>query len=196
MDWSDYSVVGIGGGVLYPWHHVHPDVVLSLRMAWQQVKAKGYTRIGIAPFRHNSPLEDDIRRFHTACGLITELPEPDRIPPLLCTMDDDQAFLGWVKEYRPDAVIAFHDGPHWWLTHAGYSIPQDIGYARLAGYSIRPGSQGTRSGVKEHLDKVCDSAVELMDMLVRHQEKGLPETPWKVQLKPEWQEGDSLRSTT
>lgn len=171
-----------------PFHTIRSSIQSGVRIAWQKVLERGYKRIGAAVFRHDPMLEDDFARFSYALGSqLTDFPDEEPIPPLVCGFEDQGEFIPWVKRYKPDAVIGFHDGLLAELKDAGYAVPGDIGFASL---HCKPPKI---SGVHENVEMCAFTAVNYLDQIIRHGERGIPHTAVHLVIEDKWIEGRTLR---
>lgn len=171
-----------------PFHTVRPSIEAGVRVVWQQVVNCGYKRIGAAIFRHDPQLEDDFSRFSTIVGSqLMDFPDEEAIPPLVCDFEEQDHFDLWFKRYKPDAVIGFHDGLIKRLEDAGYRVPADVGFASLHRQSSKV------CGLHENVGMCATSAVNFLDQIIRHGERGIPETPINLMIESDWMEGSTLR---
>ena len=171
-----------------PYHTIRPSIQAGVRVVWQQVVSRGYKRIGAAIFRHDPVLEDDFSRFSTIIGSqLTDFPQNEPIPSLVCDFDEKDGFIPWIKRYKPDAVIGFHDGLLDLLKNAGYRIPDDIGFATLHRKSSKV------CGLNEDVETCAASAVNFLDQIIRLGERGIPKTPINLMIESKWIDGDTLR---
>ena len=177
-----------------PYHTSRPAIQLGTRRAWDEVFKLGYRRIGAAIFQHDPPVEDDFSRFSAVVGSqMRDLPRECHIPPLVdAKFHDNAAFIGWVKNHQPDVVIGFHEGLYFLLQDAGFKIPRDIGFASL--HKLIPDNYPRIAGVCENEDLVAISAVNLLDQMIRHGERGIPPSPINIMVEGTWNPGKTLRS--
>jgi len=178
-----------------PFHTTRPAIQLGVRRAWEEMIKLGYRRIGAAIFRHHPPVEDDFSRFSAVVGSqMTDLPDVEHIPPLTSDFLDRTPFMAWVERYKPDAVLAFHDGLYFHLIDGGYKIPRDIGFASL--HKNVDDMDPRIAGVCENAPLVAVSAVNFLDQMIRHGERGLPTAPVNIMVEGTWSQGKTLRSQT
>lgn len=179
-----------------PYNTVRPSIQYSVHQVWERMTRLGYRRIGAALLRHSPMIEDDFSRFAAAlaCRSLSALAEGQPIPPLRTPLDTPSGIVEWAKEHRPDAVIAFHIGLYFELLAAGYKIPQDIGFACLHQDAVAPGTlrDGVLAGITQDYPLIGRSAVNLLDQMIRHGERGRPEKPITIMVHSEWVDGESL----
>ena len=171
-----------------PYHTIRPSIQNGVRTVWQQLVSRGYKRIAAAIFRHNPVLEDDFSRFSTVIGSqLTDFPDDDPIPSLVCDFYEKDSFIPWVEFHKPDAVIGFHDGLLDQLVEAGYRVPEDIGFATLHGKPSKV------CGLNEDVETCAASAVNFLDQTIRLGERGIPKTPINLMIESKWMDGNTLR---
>ena len=177
------------GRELPPIHHCYVHYFQGVRMAYQQLRARGYRRIGTVLFSHHPPYPDDVQRHSAALYEHRIAPgEGPEIPPLIdAGFDRVDLVYHWFRRHRPDAIISFHDGVYWMLREAGLRIPEDLGYV-----SLQPEDRYQSSGIDWRLDQLGIAAMDLLDTLVRLDQKGLPELPQVKSIIPAWIEGATI----
>jgi len=192
FEWSDFSVVQCARyATSVPFHTVRPNIFQAVKLVFNQLRARGYERIGFGMGRHASIIEDDEDRYGTATALIEEhLPRKNRVPIYLDLHSHYESFIAWVKKYRPDAVVGFTAGHHWSLEQAGYAIPEDIGFASL--HLVGPNSQNM-AGLYQSSEEIGRQSVLLLDQLIRGNERGTVAYPMDLLIPSRWQEGATLR---
>lgn len=195
-EWKFFSVVGMGGvaGSL-PFHFVEEDLFGSAAITVEKAFASGYRKIGLAPFSHVPRVGDDDRRLGGLVSIYTKLmgslPE---IPPLLSSMMDREAFQDWVKTYQPDCVISFHRGCYFWLQEMGLRVPEDIGQISLhtdVEY-FHPDPKFRFSGMHPVDPLVVELGMKMMNNAYRLGERGVADSPHRLFVSSEWQEGTTL----
>ena len=183
-----FPVVCCGRVDPLPFHTVRPAILSAVKRAFEEITAKGYRRIGAAVLRHDPPVEDDFTRLATALGCYHELgPDYERIPPLVCGMEGGVELQNWLREYKPDAVLGFHDGLLSEIRDAGMRVPKDIAFASLHRGDFEPGA-----GLDQNYKAIAYAAVNLMDQLIRHGEVGIPEDPLTITVEASWFDGPTL----
>ena len=193
MENRQFPAVCVGRIDPLPFHTTRPAIQLGVRRAWEEMIKLGYRRIGAAIFRHAPPVEDDFSRFSAVVGSqITDLPNEEPIPPLTSAFMVREPFMDWVEQYKPDAVLAFHDGLYFDLIDAGYKIPRDMGFASL--HKNVNDMDPRIAGVCENAPLVAVSAVNFLDQMIRHGERGLPPAPVNIMVEGTWSQGKTLRS--
>jgi len=189
FDWSLFAGVNCGQGLWRPpYHVVNTDVFAAVQIALRECLTAGYRRIGAALFVHRYSADDDARRLGAAFLEIAHITsERAEILPLESAPEDRTAFLDWVSQKKPEAIVALHSGAARWLREAGYRIPQDIAVVCL-GDTPPP----ELAHINPQLADVGRVSVEMLDVALRHNEIGPPARPRVVLVTPEWIPGPTL----
>ncbi len=192
-EWNRFTVVCCSfGWARAPFHVVAPDIFEGTRCVWRQVVARGYNRVGAAMFRHSPVAVDDYSRLGACMVEQAELvPAARHIPVLQSDPLDQEAFLRWVEEHRPDVVIGFINRVHDWLVEAGYRVPEDIAFACL---NVWPGERHT--GLSVQHPQVARSAVDFLISQMHENQFGVPSVQHCLLLEPNWVEGLTLPHRT
>ncbi len=193
FDWRQFSVaICARFAASLPFHTVRPDIFSSVKLAFGELHARGYRRIGFAMVRHGHAMEDDEARHGAAVALeYSYLAKKDRLPVFLGSFSDEAPFLHWVEKNKPDAILGFGTWQYSLLRNAGYRIPRDIGFA-----SIHLSAADRRqpcSGLVQNTDEIARQSVLLLDQLIRNRERGLPARPLNILVSSSWRDGKTLR---
>lgn len=192
LNWENYAVVKINSLHMEP----HAPVVgndqrQDVRLAFRQMLARGYKRIGLAVGRAD---EDGTEHRYTAGYLIEQatVPVENRVPELLfpynATAAQVSALLGrWVRKHRVDAVLC-----NWYiidelLESAGLRVPQDVACACLCLLE----KSNRIAGVCPNLQMVGAKAMSLLTTLLKTGERGVPEFASRTYVRSYWQEGET-----
>jgi LacI family transcriptional regulator len=188
-EWNRFTVVCCSlGWARAPFHVAAPDIFEGTRQVWQQVVARGYTRIGAAMFRHTPVALDDYSRLGASMVEQAELvPVARHIPILQSNPLDQRAFLNWMKQHKPDVVIGFINRVYDWLVEAGYRVPEDVAFACL---NVWPGE--AHSGLSVQHPQVARSAVDFLVSQMQENQFGVPPVQHCLLLEPNWVEGATL----
>lgn len=179
-----------------PVHSVRPNISQAIHQVFDQVRRRGYRRIGFVLGYHPQALEDDISRQGVALALIERNIRPrDRVPPYRGLMHDPAAVRDWIRHHRADAYIGFHEGMWGSLREEGIDCPRDAGFAALHGCDGRRGSGGepVMSGLNQCQAEIARQTVLLVDQMIRHGERGLAVQPRQLLISSRWVEGETLR---
>ncbi len=193
MPWEHFPVVACARFAhSLPFHTVRPNIFQGIKTVFDQLRARGYKRIGFALGQHSPPIEDDEARHGAAIALVNNyLGKADRIAPYSGSIEDLDGFLRWCKKTQPEVVVGFSEGNYWKLRDAGLAIPQDIGFACLH-LDTPEGSKGL-SGVYQNRQEIARQTILQLDQLIRNRERGLPALPLHILVPSQWVEGQSLR---
>lgn len=188
-EWNRFTVVCCSfGWARAPFHVVAPDIFEGTRCVWQHVVARGYTRIGAAMFRHAPVAVDDYTRLGACMVEQTELvPVARHIPILQSDPLDKSAFLRWMKQHKPDAVIGFINRVYDWLIEGGYRVPEDVAFACLNVWPNEP-----YSGLSVQHPQVARSAIDFLISQMHENQFGVPPVQHCLLLEPNWVEGRTL----
>jgi len=131
FNWNHFSVVRLGRTVQRPeMHVVTADQTANTMLAVRKILEKGYQRIGYVGEKV------PIRIFSAGFMQVQlELPQRQRIPPLLLTPgapENSQLLIKWIKKHKPQVVIADMGDVPKMLRAAGLCIPQDLGLVGLS----------------------------------------------------------------
>ncbi|MFW5845420.1 MAG: hypothetical protein ACOCXJ_04255 [Planctomycetota bacterium] len=175
------------------WHRLElatflPDAGAALELAWQQLRAVGHRRPGLALQLRGRVVEAEIEaawRWQTrqggprGCGICRFRPE-----------QRPTAILDWFRGERPDVIVGSHDGVYWDLIEAGVDVPRTVAVISLA------------SGDHRRLVAGCRMREDCSLLALRHLEEsartgrsGL-QTPTTTLVAPHWYSGESLPPAT
>jgi LacI family transcriptional regulator len=193
LNWDDYAVAKIHS------RHTEPEATVvgndqqrEVRLAFRQLTALGYERIGLAVGRAD---EDACGHRHTAGYLMEEasLPPERRVPPLLFPYNIEGGALGgmiarWAKRHQVDVVLCNWGSIQQLLRREGLRVPDDIACASLCVCDPVPAGL---AGVRPYLDLVGERAVSIVVAQLKSTERGLPDFPSSIYVQSVWQDGDS-----
>ena len=194
FDWSEFSVVACARyRSSLPFHTVRPNIFNSVKMAFNELLARGYQRIGFAMWRHDQVMEDDELRHGAAVSLeYSYLPKRNRLPVHVAPFRDYSPFIGWVEKHKPDAVLGFGAAQCRHLQNLGYRIPEDLGFASLHLEGLA--QHEFCSGLDQNTGEIARQSVLTLDQLIRNKEKGIPRFPLDILVPSSWNEGKTLRA--
>lgn len=191
LHWDDFAVAKIHS------RHTEPDATVvgndqlrEVRLAFRQLSALGYQRIGLAVGRAD---EDACGHRHTAGYLMEEasLPPDRRVPPLLFPYNLDEPALArmiarWVRRRNVDVVLCNWITIPRMLEDEGLRVPDEVACATLCvcGPGVVP-----IAGVRPHLDLVGERAVSIVVAQLKSTERGLPDFPSSIYVQSVWQDG-------
>jgi LacI family transcriptional regulator len=190
LELDKFTTVSLSHG----WGQVPVDTVgvdyfSSTRMVWHEVARRGYQRVGGVLACEDPVSIDDSLRLGASYVAQQELfPAEKRLPFLVGSLSDREAFLRWVRLNRPDAIISPTATVHYeWLGKAGHRVPGEIAFAGLA---TEPGK--TLSGASCMVEKVGGAAVDCLIAQMHENRSGIPAIRRTLELEPRWVEGITL----
>ena len=175
-----------------PFHTVRHSAFDEILLAWNEIRKRGYRRIGVILFKHSMKHPDDIAR-HGAVLQVQSCLDPDEtaIPALHCPAGDENAIIpGWFRQHRPDAILAFHIAEFYLLLEAGIPVGTEIGFACL---NLTEEYLAEISGIVDSIPEQIERAVDFIDLQLRHHITGPVANPTSTLISPTWNEGTTLR---
>jgi LacI family transcriptional regulator len=194
LDYRHFATATLGYGLQSPYlHRACTHMWQGILGAAETLTSRGYRRIGLA-------ITDwiDARLDHTYSGALLfyqqGVPLRDRVPRLIFPANNPAsgraAFCSWMKEFRPDVVISFHRYvPEWLKKDLGLQIPEDIG---LVVHDWTEAMRGF-AGINHCRPMVAAAAVDLVATQLMQNERGIPEIPKQILVRPTWVDGPSIR---
>ncbi len=185
--WEHFAVACCGPSLLDPkLHRVAVDQWEVLRVAWRELTACGYKRIGFCIS------ENDNNRFGGRWeGLYhvksRGVPAKNRVPIMLTDEWNQQSFLRWYRAHRPDVVVSLIEVYHWMLD-AGIRIPDECGFALL-----RLDQAKDVAGIDHRYSAVGASAVTLVASELSTNQYGIPKVRKTVAVECAWVPGPTVR---
>lgn len=188
LDWSKLSCATIGYSLRETaLHRASNDQYNSIQLALRELTQLGYRRIGLAVSR-----DGDLRveRRWTAGMLAyqTDIAPEDRVPPLLTDGALAPAFVDWFRKHKPDAILSLSVECLKVLSAMELRVPADVGFAHLG---VTPADRDL-SGVDQRSELVGAAAFDLVDGLLRNNERGLPELRKTTLIAGEWIAGATV----
>jgi len=191
--WKNFTLVQCGRyRSTLPLHTVRPDIFQAIKLSFESAYARGYRRIGFAIGRHPEVLEDDLARLGAANAHIQiQLDQKDQIPPYFESLREIEPMLKWVDKHQPDVIISFSVALWHFLKDRGAKNSKDIGFAclHLNDESEEPVAF---SGLNQSRREIARQSILLTDQMVRHNERGVPETARHILIASTWVEGATL----
>ena len=194
LNWDDYAVVKIDS------MHSPPAAIVvgndhrqDVRMAFRQLGAKGYRRIGLAISRAD---EESTQHRYSAGYFIEQRSQPleDQVPPLVfplaTTRDDAVLQLGsWVRQHDIHAVLSHSPAIDQLLTAAGLRVPDDVACACLALTEHDVPDQ--LAGIRPNYRTVGARAISQLATQLKVGDRGVPEFSPQTYVPSKWQDGRS-----
>ena len=193
MQWDRY--VCLGGA--YPWARqdfdfVSSDHAYNVRLAFEELRRLGYTRIGMTlAVPALTGLQWGTRWLSGYLEAQYFLPVPHQIPMFAIESGWEGAcywrfFKEWYSKWRPDVILALENMD--WRDGAGLRFPEDCGFAS---FDLQLGSSA--SGVNENFNFVGAVAVEQVVAKMARNEYGVPACPKQTLIQGRWVAGTTTR---
>ena len=193
LDWNQYSVVTVEKPFHYThFHHVVQNHYSDLLLAWEEIRKRGYQRIGLV-------VRDDLANrwghqwesAHRLAQFSTNTQE-ETIPTLQLKGTDKNEHLdmvkSWLQLFKPEAVISRCDCFFEAAKDLGLKIPDDVGYVSL---NVTDDVEGA-SGIHQHRDVMGATAVDVLNSLLQRNFRGEHAVSVGTQVDGSWFEGDTL----
>jgi len=190
LDFSNLSVVAIGYSVLKPKvNRVSANHFHATSLALSKIQEHGYKKPGLyvrddvdTIYGHQIVAAFRYHEFRFAKG--------HRLwPSLVSRTMNELEFISWVETSQPDVVLGPGAEPLRWLHRAGWAVPGRIGYVDLSWMESDPDC----AGIALNYEGVAASAVDLLVTHINHRQKGIPASPFSVQIEGSWVEGRTIR---
>ena len=188
--WHEYAVARFGRSLKFPAAHlVTADQLTNTYLAVEQMRERGYRRIGLLTFASDlDPLGS-----HFTAGFLSarELLDSADSLPIFCiekpiTGDLVARFQRWMEKEKPDALLSTVEHKIL-LRDVGYRVPEDIA---VAATSILDG--GVDSGIDQHPEEIGRVGFLLLNSLIHDGERGIPEVFRQILVEGSWVDGTSL----
>jgi len=190
LDWDRYTAVAIGEHAgNSDLHLVRPDYFGNTVTAIGRIVAAGYRRIGFlisegAERRFNYPwlaayLKE--RAVHTGRSVF--------LPPLKSL--NAASLRAWRKKHKPDCLVTLEPEILKCLGQQNISLPEDLGLCHLA---IESMSGSPVAGIFQNLERVGETAVEMIHNLMLRDERGIPDCRQRILVSGRWVDGETLRT--
>jgi DNA-binding LacI/PurR family transcriptional regulator len=192
FDFSGFSAVAFGFSISVPQLHVVTNCQFRSSMfAAQRLRAFGYRKIGFII----SELLNRSSEGNFLGGFLAEqnrFPVKDHIPPFLASgISSKEAvrFQQWYQAHRPEALLSdFFEWTVGYLDEMGLKVPEDVPLAILGAV---PHARRF-AGIDQNDHKIGRLGVETVVGMIYRNETGIPETPTRILVEGQWQDGQSV----
>jgi len=192
LDWSRYAAVRIDCRHLgLPMNLVSNDQLQSVHTAFRELRALGYSRIGLAVGQQDEEATGDL---HLSGLLLAQsrLPDLEQVPPLLFPLGSSHEeatplLAPWIAANRIDAVLSTWATIDLMLRDSGLDCPGEIACACLCLNGPHP----TLAGIQGNLSLVGKRVVSQLAALLREDERGIPKLPVSTLVEGQWMPGAS-----
>ena len=187
LDWDKFSVVTIERPARYAhFHHIVPNYHADLRLAWNRLRERGYTRIGLVI---ESSLAERVAHQWEAAHAFEQAragPTAETVPTLVVDgAEPRRVICEWLRRHRPDAVISRCDDVLAAAAAARLRVPRNLGYASLNVVDDAPNV----SGILQHRDVMGATAVDVLHSLLHRNHRGPHAVAQGTQIDGSWHEG-------
>ncbi len=187
FNWNRFSIVRFGRSVQRPTAHlVTADQVANTIMAFNEMSARGYERIGFVTSPSSYLLFD--AGFLKAQRAIDS---KSRVSILEINWRDPWPHLPelnrWLKREKPDAVFTDVIATPDMIRECGYRIPEDIAVAATSVLDAH-----VDAGVYQNPEEIGRVAVLLLISLIHDNDRGEQKLFREVLVKGKWVDGKSL----
>ena len=190
LEWDHFSVVAIGYNLGTPkLHMVDTDEFSSMKLATEQVIARGHRRLGLVMI-YDAEKRANQNWLGGYLVKQREFQPQRRLPPLLLSRWDVPAVAKWLTQARPDCIITRHPEVFSTLRRLGRNVPRDISVV-LVRLST---TEGNHAGVTSSPSEVGAGAIGFLADMIRRHERGLPLVPQCLLFNGHWIDGKSLAS--
>lgn len=191
LAWENFAVVTIERPTHYTtFHHVVPNYYADMLRVWQELRLRGYQRIGLSIDGH---LAHRVAHQWEAAHNFEQArfgANADAVPTLVSGSDDPPSrVLEWVRRHRPDAIISRSDHGYQTLRAAGVRIPAELGYVSLNVIDDAPGV----SGILQPRDVMGAAAVDALNTLLLVSHRGPGASSLGTHVDGVWHEGRTVR---
>ena len=192
FDFAGFSAVAFGFTISVPQLHVVTNCQFrSSTLAVGRLRAGGFKRIGfIISENLNEGSEGNFLGGFLAEQI--KFRPKDRIPVFLAQGPDETEkirFQKWFEAHQPDVLIAdFWEWTVPFLKAMGLRVPEDMPLAILGAVpKIR-----LFAGIDQNSRKIGQLGVDTVVGMIYRNETGIPETPTRILVEGQWQDGESV----
>ncbi len=184
--WEKFPVASIGRSLVEPpTHYVMAHLYHIMARALAELDRRGYRRLGFLNtramdlrFDHAPLLSFQMTRSESGDAI------PKR-PAVFCDGWKTADYRKWLRETRPDAVVAVLPSIYKKLLEARAEIPNRIGFVTLSWTEARPEC----AGILHPWQAIGAGAVDLVVAQLHRNERGIPERPKAILFEGDWKEG-------
>lgn len=191
LAWEKFSVVTIERALHYSrFLHVMPNHYSDMMLCWDRLREGGYTRVGLI-VRKDLTVRCG-HKWQAAHSYAQSLvPNPfDRIPTLELEGENQVGKIrAWLRKYRPEVVINRSDEFQAAAAAENLRIPEDVGYISL---NVADEEIPNAAGIFQPRTAMGTTAVDMLNNLLLHNQRGFQAVSLGSQLDGEWRGGATL----
>lgn len=185
--WQEFSAIRFGRNEAGPpIRYVASDQVGNTIMAFREMRAKGFRRIGY--------IGRSLGRLMYIAGYMgcqMELPAEQQVPPLLLDYGDfsptSERLGQWMAEHRPDAVLTNDGAIPSMLNALGYSVPGDVALATMSVHDTP-----IDAGIDQNPEEIGAQAIRSLVSQVNEHHFGIPAVRSSILVDGRWVDGSML----
>ncbi len=185
LDLRGLTGVTIGTSFHHPvMHRVSPNHFQGAQLACDQLRAKGFRRIG---FVLSPEMDERVDGKWLGAFLARQhaWPVSERVPPLLAGSDGEMEFKKWRARHLPDVFLIAEAHVLSWLQTTTKGGSDDIPVTWLVIETVARKAWG----IDYQAERIGGAAVELLLGQIHRNERGSPAVPHTVLLDGVWVEG-------
>ena len=191
LDWRHFVVVTAGfHAPQWPLHRTYLDQRRSVEICLEQLKARGYRRIGLGLTHFMDP-----RWGYAGSGRFlawqVQQPAEDRVPLIdgnVTEFPAVEAFMNWVRLHRPDAVLVYDDCYIELLERLKKTEGIDV-----LPVVINSTARTDMSGITRRVERLGQISIAVLARELYLNHYGIPESPQVTLVSGEWRDGAGLR---
>jgi DNA-binding LacI/PurR family transcriptional regulator len=192
LDWNEFCTVKIDSRQVQPaCTFISTDQLNGVRDAFQKMRERGYRRIGLAIGLDDEETTDNM---HLSGWHLEQfgIPPEERIPPLLFPRgarekQASELLRTHIQEHRIDALLCNWANVRSLIGLAGFECPTQVACAGLCITKPTPGL----AGIVSNMDLVGQRVMALLAVLLRSEQRGVPECATNTHVKGDWHDGAS-----
>lgn len=185
LDMEGLTGVTIGTSLHRPiMHRVAADLYQGAQLACRQLRAKGYSRIGLVL---SASMNERVEGKWLAAYLAEQLrwPRAERLPPLLASSGEANKFYQWRSRHKPDVMLIAELHVEDWMKSAAKTGVAKVPTAWLRMLKIR---RKDTLAIDTGPEKMGAAAVDLVVGQIHRNERGSPDTAHTLLLDGVWVE--------
>ena len=190
LDWPRFAGVLLGDTIVRPLlHRAAKDEFSNMLTALRALTHRGYHRIGLV-------LPEPTHRrvgFRLAAAYLVfhKYIHRGRHPPLFIQDSiEGPKLLQWHRRHQPDAIVTTMTHLIEMLSEIGLRVPRDVAVANL---DLLPAHRHL-AGIDPKFHLIATAAVDLLDVQLTHNERGIPIQARLVSIAGKWCDGATAPS--
>lgn len=195
LSWEKFSVVTIERGFHYTrFPHVVPNQYSDMMLCWDKLRERGYARVGLV-VRKDLAVRwgHQWQAAHSYAQSLAANPF-DTIPTLVLEGGNQvEKIRAWLRKYHPEAVINRSDEFQTAASLEKLRIPEDVGYVSL---NLADEEISNAAGILQPRTAMGSMAVDMLNNLLLHNQRGFQPVSIASQLDGEWRDGTTLPPIT